>query len=149
MKPAFSDIITINRPISEVFAFISDISNGPKMNENIVNVDKLTEGPIRVGSLFKETRVIRGRNAAATIEVVQYNPTKEFSARSDSNGLIVTYHYQMSEVTDGTEVSFQCEVKTSGIVMLLFKPLLIKILKQEDGDHLKDIKRVIESQDMQ
>lgn len=149
MKPAFTDKITINRPISEVFEFITDFSNGPKMNEDIINVEKLTEGPVRIGSKFKETRVIRGRNAEAAIEVVKYNPSEEFSAQSVSNGLIVTYHYQMSEVTDGTTVSFQCEVKTSGIIMALTKPFLIKILKQEDGDHLKDIKRVIESPDVQ
>jgi uncharacterized membrane protein len=149
MTHAFTDQITINRPISEVFEFISDFNNGPKMNEDILNVEKLTEGPLRIGSKFIETRLIRSRNAKATIEVVKYNPSEEFSARSDSNGLIVTYHYQMSEVTDGTAVSFQCEVKTSGIIMSLTKPFLIKILKQEDGDHLKDIKRVMESQDIQ
>jgi carbon monoxide dehydrogenase subunit G len=144
MKSAFSDKITINRPISEVFEFISDLSNGPKMNEDIIKVEKVTEGPITAGTTFIETRVIRGRNAEATIEIVQYTPTKAFVVQSDSNGLKVTYHYQLSEVTNGTEVSFQCEVKTSGIIMLLTKPFIIKILKQEDGDHLKNIKKALE-----
>jgi carbon monoxide dehydrogenase subunit G len=145
MKPAFSDNITINCPISEVFHFISDISNGPKLNEDIIEVVKLTDGPIAVGTKFKEAKTIRGRNAEAIIEVVQYQPTSVFSARSEANGLIVTYQYQMNEEANGTRVNFQCEVKTSGIVMSLTKPLIIKILKREDGDHLKTVKKVLET----
>lgn len=48
------------------------------MNEDIINVEKLTEGSIAVGSKFIETRVIRGMNAEAKIEVVQYEPSKAF-----------------------------------------------------------------------
>jgi carbon monoxide dehydrogenase subunit G len=145
MKPAFSDKITINSPITEVFSFISDISNGTKLNTDVVEVVKLTEGPISKGTKFKEVKTIRSRRAEAFIEVAQYEPSKAFSARSDANGLIVTYHYQMNEEANGTQVSFQCEVQTSGIVMALTKPLIIKILKREDGDHLKNIKRVLET----
>jgi uncharacterized membrane protein len=148
MKPAFSEMITINRPVAEVFEFISDLSNGPKMNEDIISVEKLTDGPISVGSKFKEAKMIRGRNAEATIEVVQYKPSEAFSAQSEANGLKVIYHYQMSESTDGgTYVHFKCEVKTSGIIMSLTKPLIVKMLKQEDGDHLKSVKQVMESQE--
>lgn len=149
MKPAFSDRINIDRPITEVFEFISDLRNGPKMNEDIIKVEKLTEGPIAVGSKFIETRVIRGRNAEAKIEVVQYEPSTVFSAQSDANGLKVTYHYQLSEGNLGTNVKFHCEVKTSGIIMTITKPLIIKILKKEDGDHLKYIRRALESGDNQ
>ncbi|MHC0036369.1 SRPBCC family protein [Pseudoneobacillus sp. C159] len=145
MKPAFSDMITISRPVAEVFEFISDLSNGPKMNEDIISIEKLTDGPIGVGSKFKETKIIRGRNAEATIEVVQYIPSEAFSAQSEANGLKVIYHYQMSESTNGTYVHFKCEVKTSGMIMTLTKPLIVKMLKQEDGDHLKSVKRALES----
>jgi hypothetical protein len=149
MKPAFSDKTTIDRPITEVFEFISDLRNGPKMNEDILNVEKLTDGPIGVGSKFKETKVIRGRNTEAMIEVVQYEATTAFSAQSEVNGLKVTYHYQLSEGNNGTIVKFHCEVKTSGLIMSITKPLIIKILKKEDGDHLTYIRRVLESQDKQ
>jgi hypothetical protein len=149
MKPAFSDKITINRPLTEVFEFISDVRNGPKMNEDIIKVEKLEEGPIGVGSQFIETRMIRGRQTEAKIEVVKYEPSIAFSAQSDANGLKVTYHYQLSEGNLGTSVKFQCDIKTSGIVMLLTKPLIIKMLKREDAEHLKYIRRALETTDPQ
>jgi carbon monoxide dehydrogenase subunit G len=145
MKPAFTGKTTIDCPINEVFDFISDLRNGPKMNEDILSVEKLSEGPIGVGSKFKETKVIRGRNAEAMIEVVQFEANKAFSAQSEVNGLKVTYHYQLSEGNNGTIVKFQCEVKTSGLIMTLTKPLITKILKKEDGDHLTYIRRALES----
>jgi carbon monoxide dehydrogenase subunit G len=144
MKPAFTGKTTIDCPINEVFDFISDLRNGPKMNEDILSVEKLTEGPIGVGSKFKETKVIRGRNAEAMIEVVQFEANKAFSAQSEVNGLKVTYHYQLSEGNTGTIVKFQCEIKTSGLIMTLTKPLITKILKKEDGDHLTYIRRALE-----
>jgi carbon monoxide dehydrogenase subunit G len=145
MKPAFTGKTTIDCPINEVFDFISDLRNGPKMNEDILSVEKLTEGPIGVGSKFKETKVIRGRNAEAMIEVVLFEANKAFSAQSEVNGLKVTYHYQLSEGNNGTIVKFQCELKTSGLIMTLTKPLIAKILKKEDGDHLTYIRRALES----
>jgi carbon monoxide dehydrogenase subunit G len=144
MKPAFTGKTTIDCPINEVFDFISDLRNGPKMNEDILSVEKLSEGPIGVGSKFKETKVIRGRNAEAMIEVVQFEANKAFSAQSEVNGLKVTYHYQLSEGNTGTIVKFQCEIKTSGLIMTLTKPLITKILKKEDGDHLTYIRRALE-----
>lgn len=145
MKPAFTGKTTIDCPISEVFDFISDLRNGPKMNEDILSVEKLTEGPIGVGSKFKETKVIRGRNTEAMIEVVLFEANKAFSAQSEVNGLKVTYHYQLSEGNNGTIVKFQCELKTSGLIMTLTKPLIAKILKKEDGDHLTYVRRALES----
>lgn len=149
MQPSFSEKITILRPITEVFEFTSNFHNAPKINDSIKKIEKLTEGPIGVGTKFKETKEIRGRNAEATIEVVQYNPTKNYSIRSEANGLGVTYHYQFEEVAYGTLVEFLCEIKTKGLVMALTKPLIVKMLKQEDSDHLKNLKLALERKDPQ
>ncbi|MFD2444231.1 hypothetical protein ACFSO7_09640 [Bacillus sp. CGMCC 1.16607] len=145
MKPAFTDKIMINVPKLEVFEFISDLRNGSKMNEDILSVEKLTEGPIEIGTKFKETKIIRGRNTEATIEVIEYTSLKAFSATSEANGLKVTYHYHLSEIPNGTLVNFQCEIKTSGIIMFITKPFITKIIIQEESDRLINIKRALES----
>jgi len=48
--------ITINRPIEEVFSFLSDFENLPKWNYYVVKVSKITEGPIAKGSVFHQVR---------------------------------------------------------------------------------------------
>ena len=41
----FETMIRINRPIAEVFAFLSDFENIPKWNYYVLEVRKLSRGP--------------------------------------------------------------------------------------------------------
>lgn len=48
--------IIINRPIEDVFNFLSDFENLSKWNYYVVKVSKITEGPIAKGSVFHQVR---------------------------------------------------------------------------------------------
>ncbi|WP_108672439.1 SRPBCC family protein [Peribacillus acanthi] len=143
---AFSDSVTIKKNIQEVFSFTINMENSNKIMPNVKQTEKITEGPLAEGTKFKETRVIRGREAAAIIEFIKLIPNKAFSVKSVTQGIEVIYHYRFNEVAEGTKVDFECEVNASGIMMKLIKPLFIKILKKEDGDHLKNLKKVVEEE---
>jgi uncharacterized membrane protein len=48
--------IRIDRPIAEVFAFLSDLENLPKWNYYVLKVTKLSNGPIGIGSVYHQIR---------------------------------------------------------------------------------------------
>ncbi len=52
----FDNTILINRPIAEVFAFLSDLENIPKWNYYVLKVIKLTNDPIGIGSVYHQIR---------------------------------------------------------------------------------------------
>jgi len=52
----------VARPPKEVFDFISASENAPKIVQSVTNMVKLTEGPPRVGTRYRETRLMSGRN---------------------------------------------------------------------------------------
>lgn len=52
----FDNTIRINRPIDEVFAFLSDLENLPKWNYYVLEVTKLSNGPIGIGSVYHQIR---------------------------------------------------------------------------------------------
>jgi uncharacterized membrane protein len=52
----FENTIQINRPIAEVFAFLSDLENLPKWNYYVLAVAKLTNGPIGIGTMYHQVR---------------------------------------------------------------------------------------------
>ena len=52
----FENSIRINRPIAEVFAFLVDLENLPKWNYYVVEVTKRSEGPIRIGTTYRQVR---------------------------------------------------------------------------------------------
>ena len=54
-------IITINRPINEVFAYVSNLENGPKWQPELSEVRRITKGPVKIGSQFSSARIIMGQ----------------------------------------------------------------------------------------
>jgi uncharacterized membrane protein len=52
----FDNTIRINRPIAEVFTFLSDLENLPKWNYYVLTVTKLSDGPIGIGSVYHQIR---------------------------------------------------------------------------------------------
>lgn len=137
--------VTVQKNIGEVFAEATNFENSPKIMDNVTNVEILTEGPVRVGYQFKETREIRGRKATAVIEVTDFEKNKKYTARSAQNGIDLRYHYTFTETTDGTRIDFEGELFTEGLRNTLTKPLIQMIIKKEDQDHLDHLKKHIET----
>lgn len=52
----FENTIRIDRPIAEVFAFLSDFQNIPKWNYYILEVRKLSDAPIGIGTTYHQVR---------------------------------------------------------------------------------------------
>jgi carbon monoxide dehydrogenase subunit G len=52
----FENTIRVDRPIAEVFAFLSDLENIPKWNYYVLEVTKLSNGPIGVGTIYHQVQ---------------------------------------------------------------------------------------------
>ncbi len=52
----FFNTVQIDRPIGEVFGFLSDLENLPKWNYYVLEVTKLSSGPIQVGTAYHQVR---------------------------------------------------------------------------------------------
>ena len=52
----FENIVYIDRPIGEVFAFLSDFKNVPKWNYYVLEVRQRSESPIGVGTTYQQVR---------------------------------------------------------------------------------------------
>ncbi len=52
----FENTIRVQRPIAEVYAFLSDLENIPKWNYFVLDVSKVSDGPIRIGTRYHQIR---------------------------------------------------------------------------------------------
>jgi Polyketide cyclase / dehydrase and lipid transport len=52
----FENTIAIERPIDELFAFLSDFENIPKWNYYVLEVRQLSESPIGIGTTYHQVR---------------------------------------------------------------------------------------------
>ncbi|MET0842341.1 MAG: SRPBCC family protein, partial [Mycetocola sp.] len=64
----------ISRSPHEVFTFITDPDNASRVVQSVTSMVRITEGPIRVGTRYRETRLMQGKEHHAELEVVAYEP---------------------------------------------------------------------------
>ncbi|MBT2687339.1 SRPBCC family protein [Bacillus sp. ISL-47] len=133
----------INKPVHEVFNYMVRMENAPELMPYVVKVEKQTEGEIGKGTKFIETRMVRGKNIKADVEIIDFEKDKTYTTRSNANGLITEYKYDFHEIEEGTQVEMEANVKTSGLVAKLTKRFIVNIVKQEDGSQLQYLKEML------
>jgi len=134
----------ISRSPKEVFDFIITSDNAPKVVQSVKSMVKLTEGPARLGTRYRETRLMNGREQHAELEVVAYEPNHGYAMKNVTGGIEIVYRYTFHPEADGTRVDLVCDVKAGGLKKLML-PMVVSILKKEDGDHLQRLKKALES----
>ncbi len=60
--------VTIDRPVEEVFAFLSNYENDPKWSSATVEGKKTSEGPIGVGTTWRSVSKVLGRRTEVELE---------------------------------------------------------------------------------
>ena len=132
-------------PPKRVFEFISDSNNAPKIVPSVISTVKLTEGPPKVGTRYRETRLINGKEEHAELEVSEYAESELYAMRNVTDGIETVYRYRLHPERDGTHIVLVCEVKAAGVKKLMV-PFVASVLKKEDGGHLQTLKKVLEEQ---
>lgn len=104
--------VEINRPPAEVFKFIADLCNEPRYVPNVLETEKISDGPAGVGSKYREvTRVMFGRKAVATYEVTQYDAPTTFAFRGTSGRSRFRGRWVLEATDDGTLAKFTAEAQ--------------------------------------
>ena len=128
----------------EVFTFIGDTANASQIIPSVQTLEKLTDGPMGVGTRLRETRIVNGKEAQAELEIVEYEPPQRYAVRNETMGVETIYRYQLTPEKGGTRVDLVCEVKANGLKKVVV-PLVVTMLKKEDGDHLERLKRALQA----
>lgn len=142
----------IERPAEEVFRFVEDTANASKWVGEGVRIEPLTEGPMRAGWRFKETRRMGGRDASAEIEIRVHDgpgpgrkPPYRHAAGGSAMGVDAEYDFTFHELdARRTKVEVVCRVKPTNILGRAFAGVAVKAMQKQDGDMLQRMKRAIE-----
>jgi hypothetical protein len=132
---------TIDRAPAEVFDFCSDLTNEAKWNPDVERVEKLTDGPVGVGTRFDakwtNTRPI-------TVEVVAFDRPIMWETRSRSGGLEITVKGILSGADGGTRCQTRLSVQAKGLARL-YAPLAVFAMRRGEPGNLRAIKKVLEA----
>ena len=138
----------INAPIETVFDAVTDLRKAEERIEAIVKMEVLTDGPIGVGTRFRETRVMFGKEATEEMEIGSFDRPNGYTVTAESHGCKYLSGFRLEEVDGGTTITMTFEAfpqtTVAKVMGVLTKPLQKK-MGEMIGKDLEDIKRAIES----
>ena len=95
--------VEINKPPDEVFAYLDDVERHGEWQEDIVGVERVTDGPTRQGTRVRETRHVPGGNRSMTYEVTAHDPPRESSFRVLDGPIRAVGTISVEPAGDGTK----------------------------------------------
>ena len=79
---------TIDAPVDVVFEAVSEIGNLPNTVPDIVNVEFLSDVKSGVGTRFRETRLMKGKESTTDLEVTEFIDNEHVRMVADSHGTV-------------------------------------------------------------
>jgi uncharacterized protein YndB with AHSA1/START domain len=117
--------ITIERPIIEVFEYVSTPENDPTWVSASLKHERITPGPMRVGMTTEEDVTILGRIVSYTWEVTEYDPPTGIAYRATSGLLPGTaIRLRLEPVEGGTKLTHAVDLEPRGIYYKAVAPLI-------------------------
>jgi hypothetical protein len=80
----FKQSVVINRPVDQVFSFVSDLENDPPWTA-VAEMRRTSPGPLGVGTTFRQRDRILGRRLDLSLEVVGYEPNHRITLKTTSD----------------------------------------------------------------
>ena len=127
----------------KVFALMTTPDRATEIMPNIISLEQISDGPLAAGSRLRETRLVRGEEATTELVVRELQPATRYAVSTEQSGVTITYRYQLYPAQGGTNLEMAASVTGHGLKKLMV-PLVVGIMKREDGDHLEQIKAVAE-----
>jgi ligand-binding SRPBCC domain-containing protein len=137
--------IEINKPLEEVFSYVSDVGNFPEWTAHTLDVLKDTSDPPQQGDEF--TLVIKsvGRRFETPYERTSYEPNRQYTDRA-LGGPIPNQQwiFTFQEVAGGTHLTRAVEAEGSGFLKLL-EPLQKRAVQRQLRKDLQTLKDQLEA----
>jgi hypothetical protein len=120
----------IDAPLSKVYSVFTDLPGAPGRVRAIRRLELLTPGPFAVGTRFRETRVMLGREASEVMEVVEVRPGQGYSVAASSCGTEYLARYDLTPEGGGTRVDLTFRAEPRSFFAKLMRPLAGLMLSQ-------------------
>ncbi len=121
--PGFDLTETVAAPLPAVFAAFTDFANAPTRVADIIRVEVLTAGPVGVGTSFKETRKMFGKECTETMTVTAFEPDRLVELSAGSCGAVFTTRFTFEPDGGKTRVRVAFRSKAVSLVAKLLTPL--------------------------
>jgi carbon monoxide dehydrogenase subunit G len=129
----------IDKPVKDVFAFVSNPNNMSKWNAAVVSLQQVTPGAVGVGTKFKSVGELMGRRIEGEMQVTAYEPDTKCGFQVSAGPMQVNLTMTFKTVGTGTKISLNAQGNPAGFFKLA-EPVMagrVKSLMEENLARLK------------
>jgi len=135
--------ITINRPIAEVFAFVTDFSKATQYQPGIIEARVTSSGAVGVGTTYKWAQNFVGQKMDTSGEVTVWEPPTKYEWKSVGGPFPVSGGVTFKAEGNAIAVTFFADAEPGGFFKLA-EGLLVKQIEGQMSDALKKLKELLE-----
>jgi carbon monoxide dehydrogenase subunit G len=134
----------IDRPVQDVFTFLSNPLNLPKWQTMIASIEQITPGAVGAGSKYNLSAEMMGRKIDGIMEVVEYQPPTRFGFVNNAGPIQVKVVMTLKPVGTGAKITLNAEGNPGGLFKLAEGALAGQVKSQMEAN-LARLKAVLES----
>ena len=137
--------IVIDRPVKDVFDYVTNVRNLPEWQESAIEVDWVEGGSPGQGARLRERRDLLGRTIESELEVTAYEPDRRFDVKALSGPIRFEVRHSFEAAGGGTRLRLTAEGQAGG--MLRFAgPMVTRQAERQFRGDLERLKHVLESE---
>jgi len=136
--------VVIDRPAETVWKFVSDYSNYPRIDPDILEFKQTSVGPIAVGSTFEANRKKEGKTSFRTVE---YDPIRKLSVEVTSPRMMEGTKESLiiEDIGGKTKLTHVWDLRLGGTYRLM-GPFVARNVRKLAGTQISNVKRILESE---
>ncbi len=136
--------VHINRSAADVFDFLLDLGNHPRVAAGIKAVRGVEDGPLTLGRRYGQTSTILGQTVDVTVEVVRCEPSRELALKTVTGLVPITRTFRLDAPTDAeTDLTLSVDAEP-GRGMRLMMPMVERTAREQIATTLARLKTELE-----
>jgi uncharacterized protein YndB with AHSA1/START domain len=133
--------MVIGRAPEDVFDYCSDLRSELQWNPRVKYVEKLTDGPVGVGTRYRA----RWSNSGPTaVEVTRFDRPRRWETNAKTRGMAVRFQGTVADAAPGARYTAHLELHPKGLGRLV-APLALLAMRRQDQKHMHRIREALES----
>ena len=134
----------IDRPIKDVFTFVSNPNNMSKWNSAVVSIQQVTPGAVGIGTKFKTVGEAMGRRLEGEMQVQTFEPDTKCGFQLQAGPMQMNLTMSFKTVGTGTKLNLNVQGNPAGVFKLA-EGLMTGQVKSLMEGNLTKLKSVLES----
>jgi len=131
----------IDKPVKDVFAFVTNPANMSKWNSAVVSMEQITPGAVGLGTKFKNVGEMMGRRIEGEMQVVAFEPDSKYGFQMNAGPMQVNVTLSFKTVGTGTKLSLNAQGNPAGLFKLAEGVMQgrVKSMMEENLARLKSV----------